>query len=253
MSALKNPLTNDTETTAILDVIEDIKDVVIDGHVFLSAEKRKKIKDKLKEIYESFTTISLLMKNTVCRYYEIGAILKEAEWEMTANKGAITNEKIALALDLDFAIVAKARKIFKKYEHCPELLENLTMEDAFKSVKKEALPEPEEKQKVEYMHPAQQDFSDVEESFAFPTLSGVHMNRYRIRFTDGKMYLLQKGYNGAVPLATIIVDQPKNPEMKMSYSEMEKEIQIAVEKYYAVVEKDWIEDDSNSSSSNRWS
>ena len=227
MSALLNPLTSEKEGIG-QEITIKTTPLSIKGQIVLSAEKREKILSLADSISNGVNAIADLMKSTSTKYFELGTALEDYKRVRPCVNGKVSFKMIADDIGLPVRMVSTSLKIFKDYQNCPERLEDLTLQDAVRIMNPKELPEAEEKQKVEYMMPPQRDWS---EEFGFPTLSGIAMNRYRVRIVEGSINILQKGNAAPLTVATCTFEPPKTDRAKASYSDMQKEMQFAIEKY----------------------
>lgn len=211
--------------------------VIYDGVMVMTGEEHERSLELLKTIQATGEKVTSLMISTAQMYYELGSIIYIALMRMPGQR-SVTTQQMNQVTGIPARRITTALKIYKHFMGKVELLENLTMRDVALLVSEKPQGEPGAKEKVEYGIPQNQlEFADVSESFAFAPVSGIKLERYRVRSDGGTFYLLCREMNSAIPACSLTVAQPKNELMQQAYNTLNAAVQSAIEAYYAAVEQ----------------
>ncbi len=222
-----------------IKVRRKILPVVVGGVEVVTAEERRRLEELSGGIREDGEKIVRLMMGAVQKHFEMGKIISVCMDRIPLGKkergGKSPADFIAGETGIPSRTITKAFKIYRMFKDCPELIENLTMRDATALIADRR--EGEKPERLAYTVPeGQLEFDDSD--FAVAPLSGTHLEMFRLHADEntGKMYLIKKGFNVPVLAGILTVDPPADEIEKSAYRQLLEETQIAMEKYYSVVE-----------------
>ncbi len=145
---------------------------------------------------------------------------------------------------------ANSIKIYHHFRANPEAIQGLTVSEALKAI---ASCNKEQQALTEHKH---YNLGAAEEQVAFPweesfkksPLAKVELDNYRlesINDNESSFWLVRRGEDVPVKVVDIFITSPENPALKLSYENMRKDMQKAIEKYYSHVEKDQNKEEDN--------
>ena len=206
------------------------------GILVLTAEDHARLNDLNWEIDGLLACIEQHTRTAVQRLFEIGKLF----WDMMDLDVMLKIKTCAELTGTEYHRASIAVRTYKKFCSSPEQLEAMTMSELMPLLRVKSLPEgDEDARQIQYAPTPTGGEEVARESFGIAPLSGVELRRYRIRANsqNGKYYLLEKECGAAIPIASLSVDTPQNAEQQAAFREMQDEIQCAMERYYAIIER----------------
>lgn len=214
------------------------------GTMLLTAEEHERLNGLNRELDRIFADIEKNLRHAAQKMFEIGEIITQI-----ADRDKRINIKMCAELTgIERHRVSTAHDIYQTFADAPEQLEGMTISEILPLIRVKRLPDGTdggaEARQIQYASFPACGKEAARESFGIAPLSGASLLRYRIRAEpqDGKYYLLEKGCGAAIPIASLSVDTPRNAEQQAAFREMQDEIQCAMERYYAVIERDGEDD-----------
>lgn len=206
------------------------------GTLLLSADERAELNRENREFERAVLELERTIKSAVMRMYRMGELFDLME----GRDPSLTVVRTAEMTGIDRDRVSAAKRTWRKFQGRPEDLQGISAGEVMRMIaERPATAAPRDARQVQYAAPPCAGDGYVRESFAIAPLSGAPLVRYRIRADpqEGKFYLLQEGYGAALPIASLSVDEPRDAEQQAAFREMQDEIQRAMERYYAVIER----------------
>lgn len=242
MAELKNPITDEIAPQPKRGRPSKSAPVYVDNVMVLSGEEHARINELMTGIVADTDKIQKLMLSTAERYFGMGAIIEMALKRAPASKAA-TKADVERWTQIPVRKVTVALKVYHQFKAAPQLIRNLSMRDVYLLIGDKPENGRKETEKVQYSLPREPELFD--EEFGLPTLSGVELRDYRLHADEheGKFYLLKKGFGHAVPVAQLTVEQPKNTVQEDAYRKFMSDTQVALERYYLVLENSREEED----------
>lgn len=214
------------------------------GTMLLTSDEHERLNGLNRELDRLLSSIKQYLSTAAQRMFGIGEILS-----LIADRDVRLKLKACAELaGVDYHRASMAVRIYQKFADAPEQLEGMTMSELLPLIRVKRLPDGTdggaEARQIQYASFPAGGEEAARESFGIAPLSGASLLRYRIRAEpqDGKYYLLEKGCGAAIPIASLSVDTPRNAEQQAAFREMQDEIQCAMERYYAVIERDGEDD-----------
>ena len=208
-----------------------------DGTLLLSEEERAELNAEYKDLNRALLELERTVKYALIRFYNMGRL-----FDVMENRNpSLTYKRTAELVGFAVHIVSISKRTYRKFKGRPEAMQGLAVADVMRMIAvrpARAAAADGTGRQVRYAAPAADD-GYVRESFGIAPLSGAPLRKYRIRADpqEGKYYLLQEGFGAALPIASLSVDEPRDAEQQAAFREMQDEIQCAMERYYAVIER----------------
>lgn len=242
MAELKNPITEEIAAQPKRGRPSKSAPVYVDNVMVLSGEEHARINELVTGIVSDTDKIQKLAISTAERYFEMGEIIEQALRRAPAARAA-TKADVERWTSIPVRKVTVALKVYHQFREAPQLIKNITMRDVYLMIGDKQESARKESEKIQYSLPRSPELFDDE--FGLPTLSGVELKDYRLHADEheGKFYLLKKGFGHAVPVAQLTVEQPKNAAQEAAYKIFMSDTQVALERYYLVLEKNKEEED----------
>ena len=207
-----------------------------DRNIIITSEEHETINNIVDEITHSSKKVEQLVRSTARNYLCLGSMLYKASSKATCT---MTAAKYEAKTGIPARMVSTAMKVFKKFANNPEAIDGLTMREIAMLIgdKKESL-DGGETSLVKYNLPEGQQ-NLFNEDFGLPTASGVTLEKYRLHtdIPSGKFFLLAKDSPSAIPMGSLVVDQPHTESMRDAYQKLMLETQCLLERYYALIEQ----------------
>lgn len=206
--------------------------------VELSKEAIALNKSRAKEINKLCEKLYGLMKKSALIAFDIGKLVYEAYVELQKKD---FYDWVKQNLTISDRTASNYKKLYEYFYNEPERLKELTIMEAYVeagiTIKKE-LPAPKDDETV-YTAGIEDD-DDVEDKelqtiFKRPTLSGIKLSNYRVETYGEELWGFRKGF-GRFPIADIRLTKPAALP-NIDWEEMQKNVCIAFESYYAKIEE----------------
>lgn len=242
MAELKNPITDEIAPQPKRGRPSKSAPVYVDNVMVLSGEEHERINELVTGIAADTEKIQRLAISTAERYFELGGIIDEAIRRAPASK-AVTKADVERWTRIPAGKVTVALKVYHRFKEKEEYLKNLTMKDVYQLIGDRQENGRKETERMQYFLPREPELFDKE--FGLPPLSGVDLKKYRVQadVSQGKLWILNKNYGHAIPAASITVEQPKNTVQEDAYNKFMADTQIALERYYLVLENSGEDED----------
>lgn len=206
------------------------------GTLLLSEEERAELNAAVREFERSVDGLERTVKYALLKLYESGRLFDVME----DRDPSLTVRRTAELTGIPVSRVSAAKRTYRKFAGSPGAMQGLAVADVMRMIAERPARAADDGtgRQVRYAAPAADD-GYVRESFGIAPLSGAPLRKYRIRADpqEGKYYLLQEGFGAALPIASLSVDEPRDAEQQAAFREMQDEIQCAMERYYAVIER----------------
>jgi hypothetical protein len=209
-------------------------DLMLNGSLLLTSDELKQLKGNWKTIDSYGTKIASLMISATQRYYLSGEILWEAAMRY---KGKINYKILSKAVGAPSYKISNSIKIYQLFKDHPDEIEHLSVQDAFKLIRDRESSGGKQK-RIEYGPGNGQKEFDWEQVFEQDPVASVPLKNYRIACPDDHaLWLYRRGMNFPTQFLEIKAGNETDPVMKLAYSELVKEIQMASEKYLLIKEQ----------------
>ena len=208
-----------------------------DRNIIITSEEHEAINEIVEDISRSVKKVETIFRNAAVNYCCLGSMLYKASCKATC---VMTAARYEAKTGIPARMVSTAMKVYKKFGNNPEALEKLTMREVAMLIgEKKDAQDGGETSTVHYNLPEGQQNS-FNEDFGMPTASGELLEKYRLHtdYESGRFFLLSKGSPAAIPMGSLVVDQPHSEAMKAAYRELMTETQCLLERYYALIEQE---------------
>lgn len=207
-----------------------------DNNLIITSEERETINEIVEDIRHTAKKVEVLMVSAAQNYFNLGEILERASKKATCS---MTAAKYEAKTGIPARMVSTAFKIYKEFANNPDGLTGLTMREIAMRIGEKKESDEGETSPVHYNLPEGQQNS-FNEDFGLPTASGELLEKYRLHtdYESGRFFLLSKGSPAAIPMGSLVVDQPHTEAMKAAYRELMTETQCLLERYYALIEQE---------------
>lgn len=190
----------------------------------ISVTKAQEIRKILSDMQKHFQKGALLA-------FEAGRAITEVYLRVDYN--ANFNDWVKDQLRIAPATAARYMEIYDRFKDAPKELADMTINAALGYLKKGSA----EPRQVEYGNPDKQQEFDWESCFKKSPVSRIKLKNYRFECPDNRtFYLVPRGCSRPQKLVEFIVADIPDGELKYSYDNMMREVQISLEKYYKEVE-----------------
>lgn len=207
------------------------------GTLLLTEEERAELNAANREFERAADGLERTVRYALLKLYEMGRLFDVME----DRDPSLTFLRTAELTGINRNRVSAAKRTWRKFCGSPEAMQGLAVADVMRMIAERPARSADGAagRQVRYAAPPQADDGYVRESFGIAPLSGAPLGKYRIRADpqEGKFYLLQEGFGAALPIASLSVDEPRDAEQQAAFREMQDEIQCAMERYYAVIER----------------
>lgn len=208
-----------------------------DNNLIITSEERETINEIVEDIRHTAKKVEALMVSAAQNYFNLGEILERASKKATCS---MTAAKYEAKTGIPARMVSTAFKIYKEFANNPDGLTGLTMREIAMRIGEKKESDEGETSPVQYNLPEGQFLKNFNEDFGMPTISGVDLQKYRLHtdIQSGKFFLLSKDSGAAIPMGSLLVDQPHTDSMKTAYQKLMLETQCLLERYYALIEQE---------------
>ena len=206
----------------------------------VAVSPRQELLDIYAQVEECTGRVHEAIKSAVELYFEAGRKLEEI-WRDSPHGSSL--KEFYKVINIPERHATNSIKIFKHFREKPEAIQGLSVSEALKAIvscNKEQHALPERKHYNLGAAEEQLEFS-WEDSFKKSPLAKVELDNYRlesINDDESSFWLVLRGVDIPVKVVDIFITSPDNPALKLSYENMRKDMQKAIEKYYSHVEKD---------------
>ena len=208
-----------------------------DNNLIITSEERETINEIVEDISRSVKKVESIIRSAAVNYCCLGSMLYQASCKATCT---MTAARYEAKTGIPARMVSTAMKVYKKFGNNPEALAELSMREVAMLIgEKKDAQNGGETSTVHYNLPEGQQNS-FNEDFGLPTASGELLEKYRLHtdYESGRFFLLSKGSPAAIPMGSLVVDQPHTEAMKAAYRELMTETQCLLERYYALIEQE---------------
>ena len=208
-----------------------------DRNLIITSEEHEAINAIVEDISRSVKKVESIVRSAAVNYCCLGSMLYQASCKATCT---MTAARYEAKTGIPARMVSTAMKVYKKFGNNPEALAELSMREVAMLIgEKKDAQDGGETSTVHYNLPEGQQNS-FNEDFGLPTASGELLEKYRLHtdYESGRFFLLSKGSPAAIPMGSLVVDQPHTEAMKAAYRELMTETQCLLERYYALIEQE---------------
>lgn len=208
-----------------------------DRNIIITSEEHEAINEIVEDISRSVKKVESIVRSAAVNYCCLGSMLYQASCKATCT---MTAAKYEAKTGIPARMVSTAMKVYKKFGNNPEALAELSMREVAMLIgEKKDAQNGGETNTVHYNLPEGQFLKNFNEDFGMPTISGVDLQKYRLHtdIQSGKFFLLSKDSGAAIPMGSLLVDQPHTDTMKTAYQKLMLETQCLLERYYALIEQ----------------
>ena len=207
-----------------------------DNNLIITSEERETINEIVDDIKHATKKAETLLLSAAQNYFDLGMILDRAARKATCS---MTTAKYEAKTGIPARMVSTAFKVYSKFADNPDSIKGLTMREVAMFIGEKKESDGGETSPVQYNLPEGQFLKNFNEDFGMPTISGVDLQKYRLHtdIQSGKFFLLSKDSGAAIPMGSLLVDQPHTDTMKTAYQKLMLETQGLLERYYALIEQ----------------
>lgn len=207
-----------------------------DNNLIITSEERETINAIVDDIKHATKKAETLLLSAAQNYFDLGMILDRAARKATCS---MTTAKYEAKTGIPARMVSTAFKVYSKFADNPDSIKGLTMREVAMFIGEKKESDGGETSPVQYNLPEGQFLKNFNEDFGMPTISGVDLQKYRLHtdIQSGKFFLLSKDSGAAIPMGSLLVDQPHTDTMKTAYQKLMLETQCLLERYYALIEQ----------------
>lgn len=209
-----------------------------DGTLLLTSDQHERINELIQGIKADGEKVEKLLLSAAEKYYVLGEILYVVQARAV---GRMTAKKYSEKTGIPERMIYTSLKVYSTFANEPDAISNLTMRELAMLIGEKKEKEGLDNGNGKVVSPLPEgQLSFMEDSFGLPTESGIELKKYRLHSDakTGMLYLLSKDFNAPLPVANLTVAQPTDPVMESAYKQLMTDTQIAMEKYYSVIERE---------------